>query len=136
MDMRSCRWLVLVAALLAPLMACEEDDINAPEVIGAIDLSIGDCAGLVVNETCQLAVVVRSTAGTVLPDVQLDWNTPDITIATVDFEGRVTGRGEGTATIFAKSAAGPPSVCEQTGVICDSLSISVVENDPGPGPEP
>ncbi|HWC06693.1 MAG TPA: hypothetical protein VG799_05555 [Gemmatimonadota bacterium] len=130
------RCLALMAAALAPLGACEEDDLTAPEVIGAIDLSIGDCAGLQVDDICQLAVTVRSTDGTVLPDVQLDWNTPDITIATVDFEGRVTGRGEGVATIFAKSAAGPPSVCQQTGVICDSLSISVVENDPGPGPEP
>ena len=60
----------------------------------------------------------------------------DITIATVDFEGRVTGRGEGTATIFAKSAPGPVTVCQQTGVICDSVAISVDEPDPGPGPEP
>ena len=134
--MRSRSCLALVAAALAPLAACEEDDITAPQVIGAIDLSIGDCAGLLVDETCQLAVIVRSTDGTVIPDLQLDWNTPDITIATVDFEGRVTGRGEGTATIFAKSAPGPSSVCQLTGVICDSLSISVDETDPGPGPEP
>jgi hypothetical protein len=134
--MRSRRCLALAAAVLAPLGACEEDDLTAPEVIGAIDLSIGDCAGLLVDETCQLAVVVRSTEGTVLPDVQLDWNTPDITIATVDFEGRVTGRGEGTAMIFAKSAPGPVTVCQQAGVICDSVSIAVDEPEPGPGPEP
>ena len=134
--MRSRRCLALAAAVLVPLGACEEDDITTPEVIGAIDLSIGDCVGLVVDEMCQLAVVVRSTQGAVLTDVQLDWNTPDITIATVDFEGRVTGRGEGTATIFAKSAPGPVTVCQQVGVICDSVSISVDEPEPGPGPEP
>lgn len=134
--MRSWRCLTLVAAALASLGACEEDDITAPPVVAAIDLSIGDCAGLLVDETCQLVVVVRGSDGSVLSDVQLNWDTPDITIATVDFEGRVTGRGEGTATIFAKSAPGPSSVCQQIGVICDSLSISVDETDPGPGPQP
>ena len=134
--MKSWRHWVLVAAVLAPAGACEEDDITAPPVIQAIDLSIGDCAGLLVNEVCQLGVVIRGTDGTVLTDVQLDWNTPDFTVATVDFEGRVTGVREGTATIFAKSAPGPSSVCQQTGVICDSLTISVDEPDPGPGPQP
>ncbi|HKY59485.1 MAG TPA: Ig-like domain-containing protein [Gemmatimonadota bacterium] len=134
--MRSWRRLVLVVAALAPAGACEDDDIMAPQVIQAIDLSIGDCAGLLVDETCQLGVVVRATDGTVLTDVQLDWNTPDFTVATVDFQGRVTGVREGTATIFAKSAPGPSSVCQQTGVICDSLTISVDEPDPGPGPQP
>jgi hypothetical protein len=105
-------------------------------VIQAIDLSIGDCAGLLVNEVCQLGVVVRGMDGSVLTDVQLNWDTPDVTVATVDFEGRVTGVREGLATIFAKSAPGPSSVCQQIGVICDSLTISVDETDPGPGPQP
>ena len=134
--MRSWRCLALVAAALAPVGACEEDDITAPPVIAAIDLSIGDCAGLRVDETCQLGVVVRGTDGAVLTDIQLDWDTPDITIATVVFEGRVTGVREGTATIFAKSAPGPSSVCQQIGVICDSVPLSVDETDPGPGPQP
>ena len=134
--MKSWRCLALVAAALVSVGACEEDDITAPPVIASIDLSIGDCAGLRVDETCQLSVVVRGMDGDVLSDFQLDWDTPNITIATVDFEGRVTGVREGTATIFAKSAPGPSSVCQQIGVICDSLPISVDENDPGPGPQP
>ena len=134
--MRSWRCLPLLAAALASVGACGEDDITAPPVIASIDLTIGDCAGLQVDETCQLGVVVRGTDGAVLSDVQLDWDTPDITIATVDFEGRVTGVREGTATIFAKSAPGPSSVCQQIGVICDSQAISVDETDPGPGPAP
>lgn len=135
-DRRSWRHLVLAAAAPALLGACEDDDITAPTVIQAIDLSIGDCAGLLVDETCRLDVVVRGTDGTVLTDVQLNWDTPDITVATVDFEGRVTGIREGSATIFAKSAPGPSAVCQQVGVICDSLTISVDEADPGPGPQP
>ena len=106
------------------------------EIIGDIALSVGDCGGLVVDETCQLGVIVRSTEGAVLSGAQLDWTTPDITIATVDFEGRVTGVSEGAATIFAKSAPGPSSVCQQQGVVCDSLVIFVDEPDPGPGPQP
>jgi len=133
---RSWRHLVLLAAALTPVGACDEDDITAPPVIQAIDLSIGDCAGLRINEVCQLGVVVRAMDGTVLTDVQLNWDTPDFTVATVDFEGRVRGVREGLATIFAKSAPGPSSVCQQIGVICDSLTISVDETDPGPGPQP
>lgn len=134
--MRFWRRLALVAAALATLGACEEDDITAPPVIAAIDLSIGDCAGLLVAEICQLGVVVRGSDGSILSDIQLNWDTPDITIATVDFQGRVTGVREGAATIFAKSAPGPSSVCQQPGVICDSLSIGVDDPDPGPGPQP
>lgn len=133
--MRSWRCLALVAAL-APVGACDEDDITAPPMIASIDLSIGDCAGLRVQETCQLGVVVRGTDGAVLSDVQLNWDTPNVTIATVDFDGRVTGVREGSAAIFAKSAPGPSSVCQQVGVICDSLTVSVDEPDPGPGPQP
>ena len=61
--MKSWRCLALVAAALAPVGACEEDDITAPPVIASIDLSIGDCAGLRVDETCQLSVVVRGMDG-------------------------------------------------------------------------
>lgn len=134
--MRPWRCLAAVASALAVMGACEEDDITAPPVISSIDLAIGDCAGLLVDETCQLVVTVRGTDGMVLNGVQLDWSTPHITVATVDFEGRVTGVREGRATIFAKSAPGPDSVCQLPGVICDSLDISVDESGPGPGPAP
>ena len=136
MIMRSWRCLASVAAALALVGACEEDDITAPPVIASINVLIGDCAGLQVDETCQLEVVVRATDGTTLSDVQLDWDTLDITIATVDFEGRVTAVREGTATIFAKSAPGPSSVCQQVGVVCGSRSIFVDDTSPAPGPGP
>jgi hypothetical protein len=125
----------LVAVLLTPLAACEEDDITAPPVLASIDLSIGDCAGLLVGESCQLGVVVRTQDGSVIEDAGLTWRTPNITIATVDFQGRVTGVREGAATIFAQSAPGPND-CQIEGVICDSLTVSVTEPDPGPGPQP
>ncbi|HET9581802.1 MAG TPA: Ig-like domain-containing protein [Gemmatimonadota bacterium] len=133
--MRPWRCLAAVAAL-AVMGACEEDDITAPPVISSIDIAIGDCAGLLVDETCQLLVTVRGSDGEEIHDAQLDWFTPDITVATVDFQGRVTGVREGSATIFAKSAAGPVSVCQLAGVICDSLTLTVDESDPGPGPPP
>lgn len=135
--MRSRLHLALLGALLAPMTACDEDDITAPQIIAAIDLSLGDCAGLEVDETCQLVAVARTSEGAVIGDAQLNWDTPDITVATVDFEGHVTGVREGTARIFAKSAPGPSTICTQTGVICDSLTLSVTEPPgPGPGPEP
>lgn len=126
---------ILCYGLLLLGAACGDDDFVAPEVIDRIDLSLGDCAGLQVGETCQLEVVVRSQSGSVMDDAALTWRTPDFTIATVDFEGRVTGHREGSAEIFVQSAPGP-NVCQFQGVVCDSQIVAVTEPEPGPGPQP
>lgn len=128
--------LVVVGVPLALAAACGDDDFMGPELIAMIDLSIGDCSGLRVDETCQLEVVARTQEGTVIEDPRLNWRTPDITVATVDFQGRVTGVAEGNATIFVQSTPGP-DVCQFQEVICDTQTVSVSEPaGPGPGPQP
>lgn len=133
--MRIPRRLALACGLLVLGGACGDDDFVGPEVITNIELSLGDCAGLQVAQTCQLEVVVRSQDGGLIEDAALTWRTPDITVATVDFQGRVTGVREGNATIFVQSAPGP-NVCQLEGVICDTQNVSVTEPEPGPGPQP
>ena len=135
MPLKIARRLALGCGLLLLGAACGDDDFVAPEIIATINLSLGDCAGLQVGETCQLEVVVLSQSGDVVEDATLTWRTPDFTVATVDFEGRVTGHREGSATIFVQSAPGP-NVCQFQGVVCDSQVVAVTEPEPGPGPQP
>lgn len=125
-----------IALVLA--LACGDDDFAGPEdPIAFLDLSIGNCSGLLVDETCQLEAVARTQDGTVIEDPQIFWFTPDITVATVDFQGNVTGVSEGNATISVQSAPGPNACQNQGVVICDSQVVSVSEPpDPGPGPQP
>lgn len=127
-------WLALACGLLVVAAACGDDDFVGPEIIATIDLSLGDCGGLRVNQTCQLEVVVRDQDGSIIEDPFLTWRTPDITIATVDFQGRVTGVRQGQATIFVQSAPGPND-CQIQDVVCDSQTVSVAAPEPGPGPE-
>lgn len=133
--MRIVSRFFLLGGLLALAGACDGDDFVGPQMIDTLDLSLGDCAGLQIDQTCQLVVMVRAQDGSVLEDAVLHWRTPDVIVATVDFQGRVTGVREGQARIFVQSAPGP-NVCEFQGVICDSLNVSVTEPDPGPGPQP
>ncbi len=133
--MRITRSSVLLGGLLALAVACEEDDFMGVELIADIDLSLGDCAGLQVDETCQLEAVARTQDGSVMEDPELHWRTPDITVATVDFQGAVTGVSEGQAEIFVQSAPGP-NVCQIQDVVCATQTVSVSEPDPGPGPQP
>ena len=133
--MKTVSRLVLFCGPLVLGGACGDDDFIAPQLIDNIDISMGDCAGLHIDETCQLEVLVRDQDGDVIDDAMIFWSTPDITIATVDFQGRVTGVTEGRATIFAKSTPGPPTDCQLQGVVCDTQDVSV-SKPAEPGPEP
>ncbi|MCM1233096.1 MAG: Ig-like domain-containing protein [Ruminococcus flavefaciens] len=78
---------------------------------------------------------------TVAPDDAADksvtWTTSDASIATVDESGKVTGVGEGTATITATACNGltatcnvtvvaePPAVVEPTGITLDKTSCNI-----------
>jgi hypothetical protein len=55
-----------------------------------------------VGQTVQLSAVVRDGGGSRL-DVEVEWTSSDETVAFVDPSGRVTGVGEGTATIEARA---------------------------------
>ena len=134
MPLRMSLPVILAGGLLVLGAACDEDDFMAPELPASINISIGDCSGLRVGETCQLQAIVQSQDGNIIEDAQIHWRTPDITVATVDFQGKVTGVSKGVATIFAQSAPGP-NVCQSQDVVCDTQSVSVSEQQE-PGPEP
>ena len=55
-----------------------------------------------VGQTVQLSAVVRDGGGSRL-DVEVEWTSSDETVASVNQSGLVTGEGEGTATIQARS---------------------------------
>lgn len=133
------RITIRFALLAVPLLlgvACDENEITAPELIARIDILAGDCPGLEVGDTCQLEVVVRDIEGSVIENPEITWFTPDILVATVDFQGQVTGVGPGNAEIFAQSAPGP-NACESDFVVCDSQIVGVLEQPPpNPGPQP
>jgi len=56
---------------------------------------------LVVGASLQYGYVAFDTSGTLFPSPSLDWSSSDPSVAAVDTRGRVTGTGEGTATITA-----------------------------------
>ena len=129
------RFALLAVSLLLGV-ACDDDEIIAPELIARIDILSGDCPGLEVGDTCQLEAVARTADGTVIESPDITWFTPHILIANVDFQGRVTGVGPGQAEIFAQSVPGP-NACEQEIVVCDSQIVGVLEPpSPNPGPQP
>ncbi|MGH7570508.1 MAG: Ig-like domain-containing protein [Gemmatimonadota bacterium] len=134
--MRITSRFTLLIGLLVLGTACDEDEIIAPQLIAQINVLLGDCTGLEVGDTCQLEVVARTADGTVIESPDITWFTPDITVATVDFQGHVTGTGVGQAEIFAQSVPGP-NACEQDTVVCGSRTVGVFEPTPGPpGPQP
>lgn len=57
---------------------------------------------LVVGFSLQYGYVAFDTTGTLVPSPGLSWSSSDPTVAAVDSRGRVTGTGEGTATITAQ----------------------------------
>jgi plastocyanin/uncharacterized protein YjdB len=56
-----------------------------------------------IDDTAQLTAVARDSGGTVLTGVAFTWSTTDATIASVDTNGLVTAKGNGTATITASA---------------------------------
>lgn len=120
--------LVLAAlpALVAAAVACDDTQFEPPAFVVQIVLGIGDCGRLLVGETCTLEATALGSDGSILPDAQLVWESRNVVIATVDVQGRVTGRNEGDATIVASST---------DGVIASQTTVSVEEN-PAPLPDP
>ncbi|MGH7549556.1 MAG: Ig-like domain-containing protein [Gemmatimonadota bacterium] len=134
--MRITSRFALLVGLLVPGVGCDEGSFTPPPRIASITVSLGDCAGLEVGDTCQLEVEARTADGTVIESPDINWFTEDIIFATVDFQGQVTGMSAGQADIFAQSVPGP-NACQLETVICGSRTVGVFEPPPqGPGPPP
>ncbi|MGH7564359.1 MAG: Ig-like domain-containing protein [Gemmatimonadota bacterium] len=132
--MKPARKALFLIGLPAMALACDEGDGPlGPPLIAEISLTVGDCSGLQTGETCQLEASAHSADGTIIEDSTLYWRSGDITVATVNFQGRVTGTREGSATIFVQAIPGI-NACERSGVVC--ASATVVVTDPPEEPEP
>lgn len=119
--------VLLVGAL--SLTGCGEspDGPLGLEPIVRIELAAGGCGSLRVGEECQLTVTVFGEQGPMEADpLRIRWQSLNPTIATVDFEGVVTGAREGDAVI---------TVATINGLVTDQVSLRVGEAPPRP-PEP
>ena len=120
-------WLLLAVSCMTGFTAgCGGSEFSPPLSIAQINLSIGDCGGLRVAEMCTLDVIAIDSGGSVVTDPSLQWSSRDPFIASVDFQGNVTGAGAGNATILVQT---------QDLTIMDETTVTVLEPLPPP-PEP
>ena len=109
--MNAFRAPVLVL-LLFDAAGCEDaKDPVAPLVVTRITLSNGGCATLRVGGQCQLVARALTAEGEEVPNATLVWSSDNVTRATVNFEGRVTGVNAGTVIIRVQT---PNGAIEQT----------------------
>lgn len=123
---RAGRWfrLGVSALVLVAAGACGEDEIEFPEPLVRVDVGVGDCGNLRVDETCQLQARVFDLTGEEVDDVLLDWTSRNPVFAVVTFEGEVTAIMAGQATIVAQTPGG---------ALADSVTVTITE-EPSEGP--
>jgi hypothetical protein len=99
------RWarLVLLVFVLGAASAACDDTVASPESRVASVTVIPDSAWVSVNQSVQLTAELRDSNGLMLSGRGTDWTTSTATVASVDEDGRVTGEGEGAATVTATS---------------------------------
>ncbi len=117
-------WLLLAGGWLAGLtVGCGDSEFSPPLPIVQINLGIGDCAGLRVGEMCTLDVIAIDSGGMVVTDPSLRWSSNNAFVASVDFQGNVTGAGAGDATIMVQT---------QDTMVMDEATVTVLEALPPP----
>ncbi len=104
------RSAIHVAAALALVAAACDEVVVEPVPVSTVTVTPGSLV-LDVGATGRLQATATDAAGNALPR-PTTWTSGDNAIATVDAEGLVTGRGEGTVTISASmgSARGSATV--------------------------
>jgi hypothetical protein len=119
-------WLLLAVGWMAGLTtACGGNEFSPPLPIAQVIINIGDCNGLQVGQMCTLDVTAIDSGGSLVTDPSFQWSSSELFIATVDFQGNVTGIRAGTTTIRAET---------QNGQIMDETTLTVVAAPP-PLPE-
>jgi hypothetical protein len=93
--------LLMLGALLVALAACS-DDPTPPNPVASVSVT-PDTLTLMVAQTHDLAVALRSARGDLLSDRAVTWTSSDTTVVTVSAAGRVRAVAAGTAKIFAAS---------------------------------
>lgn len=117
-------WLLLAVGVVTGLtVGCGDSEFSPPLPIVQINLGIGDCGGVRVGEMCTLNVIAIDSGGMVVTDPSLQWSSNNPFIASVDFQGNVTGAGAGSATILVQT---------QDLLIMDQTTVTVLEPLPPP----
>jgi hypothetical protein len=117
-------WLLLAVGWMAGLTAaCGGSEFSPPLPIVQIILGIGDCGGLRVGEMCALDATAIDSGGSVVTDPSLRWSSSNPFVASVDFQGNVTGAGAGNATIVVQTT---------DSVIIEDTTLTVGEALPPP----
>lgn len=99
--------------------------------IGSIVVS-PTTASVRAGATTTLTVTIEDLEGnTVEPDqVDLEWTSSDVAVATVNAEGVVTGVGAGTATITVSVVDGPSATATITVTVPEVTSVALTPADP------
>ena len=88
---------------------------------------------LIVGGSLQYGFVAFDTSGAVVPSPSLSWSSTDPFVAAVDSRGRVTGIGEGTATITASGGGATSNgvvqlVIQGFGWVSQEMGTPTVQN--------
>lgn len=110
---------VAAAALAALVAACGGDPARPVDPLpGARSVASIEVLPaqqhLLAGDTIRLTVVARDASGAVVPDATVSWSVSDSSVAVVDANGRLLGRGHGPATVAAHA-----------GAVTSSASVSV-----------
>lgn len=116
--MRSATGFVL--ASLAALLSCAEP--TAPVQPASVELSVSELTLASLTESAPLVATVKSSNGTVLTGVTLQWTSSDDAIATVSASGVVTAVGNGTARISVSAGS---SISASTTVTVEQVPVSL-----------
>lgn len=118
--------LVLAAAAWLAPTACGNGGGGSAAPGGPVATVAVDPASLtlIVGKTARLGAVLHDADGNVLRGRQVFWESANTSVATVDQDGVVTGRGSGTAQIAA-NAEGKSGVADVTVAAGGPYSITV-----------
>ena len=96
------RTTVLGCAIVAAA-ACEDEPAGPPPIVPAtIEVSPDSALLDLPDGTVQLTAVVRDQNGEEVEDAAIGWSSADTTVATVDANGLVTARDEGSTEVTAR----------------------------------
>ena len=94
-------WRISAPAVLSILIAGCGDDITATPHVGAVQLA-AEAETVAVGDTVRLQATVLDLDGNAITGQLVSWGSADTAIATVDDEGRVTGRRVGAVVVAAE----------------------------------
>jgi uncharacterized protein YjdB len=84
---------------------------------------------LKVGEATQVTGVVRDNVGAPISGVPIMWSSAPTSVATISSDGMLTGRGAGTATVYARADTVTRSI---TISVVDTATVAVPDPNPSP----